>query len=293
MPKVVGIKFAESSMPIFYADNGLGLDVDDFCICPVDDYEVTGFVAGVQCAVGKTEPDGHYREVIRKADEGEIKAWKQLKIREKEAMDICREKAEKHKLNIKISRVRFDDRNNKIIFNFTADKRVDFRELVRDLASTLRSRIELWQIGVRDEARYVDGFGVCGCRLCCAAFIKDFQPVTIRMAKNQDIFLSPNKLSGCCGRLMCCLAYEEKQYVEFADKSVPMGSDVKTESIQGVIIERNLIGQTYVIQDKNENKHTVAHGDIIQVLSSKRDHDNESDDSSSNQNQKPDTPDNA
>ena len=143
--------------------------------------------------------------------------------------------------------------------------KVDFRELVRDLAAALRSRIELWQIGVRDEAREIDGFGICGCRLCCSAYIKEFQPVTIRMAKNQDIFLSPSKLSGCCGRLMCCLAYEESDYIEMAKNAASVGAYVKGEGFEGLVVERNLIAGTYVVRDDKENRQTIKHELIREI----------------------------
>lgn len=262
MLKIVGIKFSNISMPRFFATNGMELMEGDFCLCPVEDRTEIGYICSKGVRVCHDCEENLYPRIIRKATDNEILMWEKQKERESEALQICREKAQHHKLNIKISSVKFDDQNNKIVFNFTADKRVDFRELVRDLASTLRSRIELWQIGVRDEARNMDGFGVCGCRLCCSSFIKDFQPVTIRMAKNQDIFLSPNKLSGCCGRLMCCLSYEENQYIESARTAAEVGDRITTKDISGIVVERNLLNMTYMIQDEHENRHHIRHSDI-------------------------------
>ena len=263
--KVAGVKFTEISMPRYFAVEGLELKQDDFCICPIGDREETGFVASMETRSNAAASSGRYPKVLRKATDADIEEWKELKKREKRALDICRQKALDHKLTLKVTNVRFDDKNNKTIFHFTADKRVDFRELVRDLASTLRSRIELWQIGVRDEARHIDGLGICGRRLCCSGFLKDFQPVTIRLAKNQDIFLSPAKLSGCCGRLICCLAFEEKLYRELSEKAAPIGSFVRAKNLQGTVIERNLLNQTYVIQDQNDNKYMIDHSQILEM----------------------------
>jgi cell fate regulator YaaT (PSP1 superfamily) len=263
MLNVVGIKFSVISMPRYYTDTKIIMQEGCFCVCPVDDREEIGYVASREYRCEKAVKNGNYPEVIRKASEEEISQWNEQKDRERKTIEICKEKAIKHNLQIKVTDVCFDNKNNKIIFHFTSDKRVDFRELVRDLAGTLRSRIELWQIGVRDEARKIDGLGICGNRLCCASFLKNFQPVTIRLAKNQDIFLSPNKLSGCCGRLMCCLAFEEEQYRNIAETSYAIGSRVKTNDVSGVIIERNLLCRTYIIKEANDNKVTVKHEEII------------------------------
>lgn len=265
MVKLVGIKFSEISMPKYYVDEGLDLKIGDFCVCLWGEYESTGFVSAVEYRSTEEIPMRPLYKVIRKATEEDIEKWKALKERERNAIQACREKALKYNLVMKISNVRFDDANNKIIFHFTADKRVDFRELVRDLAATLRARIELWQIGVRDEAREIDGYGVCGQRLCCAGFLREFKPVTIRMAKNQDIFLSPAKLSGCCGRLMCCLEYEEEAYKKLGVNAPEVGAFVKTKSQEGFVLERNLILQTFVLQDANENKYNIKFDQIVEM----------------------------
>ena len=265
MLKVLGVQCADWSMPRYFDANGQEINNGEFCVCQVDDHEELGYVANIEFRCDLAAEKNIYPKVLRKAEEPEVEQWRRLKEREVNALNICREKANKHNLNIKISNVRFDDKNNKVIFHFTSDKRVDFRELVRDLAAALRSRIELWQIGVRDEAREIDGFGICGCRLCCSAYIKEFQPVTIRMAKNQDIFLSPSKLSGCCGRLMCCLAYEESDYIEMAKNAASVGAYVKGEGFEGLVVERNLIAGTYVVRDDKENRQTIKHEQIREI----------------------------
>ncbi|HOE63972.1 MAG TPA: regulatory iron-sulfur-containing complex subunit RicT [Candidatus Sumerlaeota bacterium] len=265
MVKLVGIKFSDISMPKYYVDEGLELKIGDFCVCLWGEFETTGYVCAIEHRYTEEIPMRPLFKVIRKATEEEVEKWKALKERERSAIQCCREKALKYNLVMKISNVRFDDANNKIIFHFTADKRVDFRELVRDLAASLRARIELWQIGVRDEAREIDGYGVCGQRLCCAGFLREFKPVTIRMAKNQDIFLSPAKLSGCCGRLMCCLEYEEEEYKKLGANAPEVGAYVKTQNQEGYILERNLLMQTCVLQDANENKYNIKFDQIVEM----------------------------
>ena len=263
MIHIAAVKFSERSMPKYYVMNGMELKIGDYCICPLDKREEIGFVTNLEYKPKLERRGRPLPSIIRKADKEDIENWRKLKEREENALNLCRQKARDHNLVIKVTDVRFDDKNNKIIFHFTADKRVDFRELVRDLASALHSRIELWQIGVRDEARQLDGMGICGLRLCCANFLREFQPVTIRLAKNQDIFLSPNKLSGCCGRLMCCLAYEEEQYRKMAGDAPCVGDIVTTEKLTGTVIERNLISKTCVVQDNTNNKYTVSFSNIV------------------------------
>jgi cell fate regulator YaaT (PSP1 superfamily) len=261
---IAGVKFSEKAMPKYFLTENPEIKTGDFCICSVEDREDTGFIVSMETRCDCAIKAGLYPKILRKAQVEEIEKWKELKKREENAIQMFRQKALQHNLIIKIADVHFDDKNNKTVFHFTSDKRVDFRELVRDLASALHSRIELWQIGVRDEARQIDGYGICGRRLCCSGFIREFQPVTIRLAKNQDIFLSPTKLSGCCGRLMCCLAYEEEFYKELAKNAAPIGSFIRTQNSQGIVIERNLLNQTYVMQDENENKSVIKQLQIIE-----------------------------
>jgi cell fate regulator YaaT (PSP1 superfamily) len=253
-------------MPCFFDANGVELKLGDFCVVEAGDEEEVGFVASLEMRADVAHASHSLPKVRRLASPEEIEKWKQLKKREREAIDLCKEKVKKHGLTMKITNVRFDERKNKVVFNFTADKRVDFRELVRDLAAALKSRIELWQIGVRDEAKVLDGYGICGRRLCCAGFIRNFVPITIKMAKDQDIFLAPSKLSGVCGRLMCCLSYEESLYHELSRGAPPIGATVKTERVEGLVIDRNLVRQTFTIQDSAGHRHRVGRSDIREVF---------------------------
>ena len=294
MEKKVGIRFKTGGKVYDFSCGVFVLNIGDQVIVETEKGLGFGSVEIAPKLIEKNNlPSKPLKTVFRKANAKDLNQVSKNRIFEREAHAYCLKSINKLGLKMNLFSVESTFDASRLTFFFTADGRVDFRQLVKTLAKQFRVRIEMRQVGIRNQAKMCGGMGRCGRVFCCSSFMEKFEPVSIRMAKQQGLSLNPTKISGQCGRLMCCLAYEEKQYVEFADKSVPMGSDVKTESIQGVIIERNLLGQTYVIQDKNENKHTVAHGDIIQVLSSKRDQDKESDDSSSHQNQKSDTPDNA
>jgi len=267
MAKVAAVKFGEIQMPRVYLAGEIEIKEGNFCVVPDPKGEAVGFVASVEShTCPMAEQCDHFPRIIRLATEDEIAKWRTLKAREREAILICKRKVEEHGLPMKISTVEIDDAHNKVVFHFTADKRVDFRALVRDLAATLHARIELWQIGVRDEAKIIDGFGICGGRLCCAGFFREFKAISIRMAKNQDIALAPSKLSGCCGRLMCCLAYEEPAYVEMAQGVPPVGALVRTDLSEGIVVDRNILRQTVQIMDRDDNLHTVMVAEIREVV---------------------------
>ena len=181
------------------------------------------------------------RPVLRLATENDRRTAQLCRQKEKDAFRICQKKIAEHKLEMKLVRVECNFDSSKILFFFTADGRVDFRELVKDLASVFRARIELRQIGVRDESKMIGGLGICGQPFCCSRFLKDFQPVSIKMAKEQGLSLNPTKISGACGRLMCCLAYEESAY-EYLNSIMPMvGSTVRTPDGLGTVLEVNPI----------------------------------------------------
>lgn len=181
------------------------------------------------------------KNIIRKADGKDIEKLASNKKKEEEAFSICMEKIRKHNMQMKLINVEYTFDGNKIIFYFTADGRVDFRELVKDLASIFKTRIELRQIGVRDEAKMLGGLGPCGRPCCCSQFLGDFQPVSIRMAKEQNLSLSPTKISGLCGRLMCCLNYENEHYKAVRKMMPKVGSVIKTEDGEAEVVEANAI----------------------------------------------------
>ncbi len=181
------------------------------------------------------------KNVIRKADDEDLRHVRENREKEKEAFSICLEKIKKHELDMKLIDVEYTFDNNKVLFYFTADGRVDFRELVKDLASVFRTRIELRQIGVRDEAKMMGAIGACGRPLCCSTHLAEFHPVSIKMAKEQSLSLNPTKISGTCGRLMCCLKYEQDTYEYLLKKSPKVDAVVQTPNGPGVVVQINLL----------------------------------------------------
>lgn len=192
--------------------------------------------------------------------------------KEKEAFDICMKKIEKHKLEMKLIRVEYSFDGNKILFYFTANGRVDFRELVKDLAGVFRTRIELRQIGVRDEAKMMGGLGVCGRPLCCNAFLTDFQPVSIKMAKEQNLSLNPTKISGTCGRLMCCLKHEHETYEELNHITPPVGAIVKTPQGNGTVSAASLLKGIVKVKLDREDENALSTFSVEEVKILKRPH---------------------
>ena len=180
-------------------------------------------------------------EIIRVATDEDVKKHEENKRKQVAAFGICLKKIEMHGLKMKLIDAEYTFDNNKILFYFTADGRIDFRDLVKDLAAIFKTRIELRQIGIRDEAKMVGGLGVCGRVLCCKGFLGDFQPVSIKMAKEQGLSLNPTKISGTCGRLMCCLKYEQEAYEDLNSRVPRVGSIVKTDEGQGTVILVNLL----------------------------------------------------
>lgn len=193
-------------------------------------------------------PDNGLKKALRKAGESEVIRHQSNKAAEQKALEICRQKVVVHNLQMKVADCEFQLDGNKITFYFTAEKRVDFRELVKDLAGVYHTRIELRQIGVRDEAKRLDGYGVCGRRLCCSTWISEFGPITTQAAKEQNLPLNPNKLAGVCGRLKCCLMYERDFYnwaiAQFPDLAKP----IKTEKGEGLILKIDIFKDTFTVK---------------------------------------------
>lgn len=256
MVEVVGIRFKKAGK-IYYFDPGdLELDTNSYAIV-----ETARGVEYGQVVVGKktvTENDVVFplKKVIRVATDEDYKQVLANKEMAVEAMKLCQEKIKQHKLEMKLIDVEYTFDRNKVIFYFTAEGRVDFRELVKDLAFVFRTRIELRQIGVRDEAKMLGGIGPCGRILCCSTFLGDFEPVSIKMAKDQNLSLNPVKISGLCGRLMCCLKYENDHY-ETAKQELPdVGQRVVTPMGSGRVIGLNIL-ERLVQVDVTEVGRTV------------------------------------
>lgn len=211
------------------------------------------------------------KSIIRIATEKDMKIVEQNAAKEQTAAKICQEKIAAHKLDMKLVDVECTFDNNKLLFYFTAESRVDFRELVKDLAAVFRTRIELRQIGVRDEAKMLGGLGICGRPFCCKTFLSEFQPVSIKMAKEQGLSLNPTKISGTCGRLMCCLKYEQDFYEEELKVTPKVGAYVKTPDFKGYVEEVNLLtGKLRVKPEKSDEAAVVYDkADIIVIKDGK------------------------
>ena len=201
--------------------------------------------------------------VIRKATEEDEKVHADIKKKEARAFEICEEKIRQHELDMKLVEVEYNFEGSKILFFFTSEGRVDFRELVKDLAGVFRTRIELRQIGVRDEAKLLGGLGICGRPFCCSSFLGDFQPVSIKMAKVQNLSLNPTKISGTCGRLMCCLKYEQEAYEDAAKRLPRVNTPIETPAGQGTVSDVNLLRETVTVKYENTvDKKTYKYSSI-------------------------------
>ncbi|MTI82081.1 MAG: stage 0 sporulation family protein [Firmicutes bacterium] len=254
--KVVGIRF-KAAGKIYYFDPGdFELQIGDFAIVETTRGIEFGMVVVGPKEVEEEEVVAPLKSVIRKATDEDRAQLQENNNNEQDAYKICMEKIEKHDLPMKLIEVEQTFDGNKIIFYFTADGRVDFRELVKDLAAVFRTRIELRQIGVRDEAKMLGGLGCCGRELCCNSWLAEFEPVSIRMAKDQNLSLNPTKISGICGRLMCCLKYENEVYEEAKKQFPEYGTNVNTESGEGKIIGFNIFRDSVSVELK-ENKHVM------------------------------------
>ncbi|CDC79802.1 pSP1 C-terminal domain protein [Clostridium sp. CAG:964] len=254
MTEVIGVRFKDVGKIYYFDPNSVPLKIGDYVIVETARGVECGQVAMANKQLEDTEILFPLKKMIRKATEKDLECLKQNKEKGKKAFKICEEKILQHNLDMKLVDVEYTLDNNKILFYFTADGRVDFRALVKDLASVFRTRIELRQIGVRDEAKMLGGIGVCGRPFCCSSFLGEFQPVSIKMAKEQGLSLSPVKISGTCGRLMCCLKYEQDAYSDLLRKTPKVGAIVNTPDGKGTVVEQNLItGVLKVSLDKSEN----------------------------------------
>jgi len=244
MIEIVGVRFKKVGKIYYFAPGNLNLKKGNHVIVETARGIEYGTVEIENRFIEEDLVIQPLKNVVRAATQDDALKNQQNKEREKEAFGICISKIKKHGLGMKLIDVELTFDLNKIIFYFTADGRVDFRELVKELASVFRTRIELRQIGVRDEAKMLNGIGVCGRTLCCATFLGDFTPVSIKMAKDQNLSLNPSKISGICGRLMCCLKYEEDTYEEL-NKNLPGEGDIiRTEDGDGEVLSVNVLGQT-------------------------------------------------
>lgn len=251
MVTVVGVRFKKAGKIYYFSPDNLDIKKNNNVIV-----ETARGVEFGECVIGPKEIEeseivSPLKNVLRIATEEDIERHNDNKSKEKEAFEICTQKIQQHNLKMKLIDVEYTFDNNKVIFYFTADGRVDFRELVKDLASIFRTRIELRQIGVRDEAKMIGGLGPCGRTMCCSTFLGDFAPVSIKMAKEQNLSLNPTKISGICGRLMCCLNYEQDTYEHIRKKLPKVESIVDTPYGRGEVIYNSVVKESVKVKIKN------------------------------------------
>lgn len=253
MIKVVSVRFKENGRNYFFDPSDLELAVGDKVIVESAGGLSFGIVSEGERMVAEEAVVKELKKVVRKATEKDIAQLNENRQKEDKAFSICERKISDHNLEMKLVSVEYSFDGSKITFFFTADGRVDFRDLVKDLVSHFHTRIELHQIGVRDEARMLGGLGICGRPYCCKQFLNDFEPVSIKMAKEQGLSLNPTKISGSCGRLMCCLKYEQNAYDDLIKITPSVGSTVKYNGELGTVIDVNLITGNLIVKPKSED----------------------------------------
>ncbi|MBP5384177.1 MAG: stage 0 sporulation family protein [Lachnospiraceae bacterium] len=256
MKRVIGIRFRTAGKIYYFDPKNLEIKRGDHVIVETARGVEYGTVVMPPTDIEDSKITQPLKSVMRKATEEDSKTEEKNREKEKEAFKICQEKIRKHQLEMKLIDAEYTFDNNKVLFYFTADGRIDFRELVKDLAAVFKTRIELRQIGVRDETKILGGIGVCGRPLCCHTYLADFAPVSIKMAKEQNLSLNPTKISGICGRLMCCLKNEEETYEELNRKLPNVGDSVTTEDgLKGEVASVNVLRQLVkVIVDVDDEK---------------------------------------
>ena len=265
MIKIVGIRFKKAGKIYYFDPNELDIKKGDYVIV-----ETARGIEFGECVIGIKDVTedvvvAPLKSVIRIANSEDIAKHKDNKAKEEEALNICLSKINDHNLDMKLIDVEYTFDNNKVIFYFTADGRVDFRELVKDLATVFKTRIELRQIGVRDEAKMIGGLGPCGRTMCCSSFLGDFTSVSIKMAKEQNLSLNPTKISGICGRLMCCLNYEQSTY-EYIRKKLPkVGSLVKTDDGNGEVVANNTVKESVKVRIKKGDEDAIQDYKIYDI----------------------------
>ena len=267
--EVVDIQFRPGQKVYYFAPGGLRLKLNDHVIIDTARGPEYGICAGGNHLIPEKDVVAPLRAVLRKATAQDEKTVAENREKEKKAFLVCMEKIEEQKLDMQLvsAEVAFD--GSKILFFFTADERVDFRELVKSLASVFHTRIELRQIGVRDKAKMVGGLGICGRPFCCASFLDDFQPVSIKMAKTQNLSLNPTKISGTCGRLMCCLKYEQDAYEDLLRSAPKLDSFVDTPEGRGTVVEVDLLRSRVKVRLEDQPETiTVVKNEELAVLRS-------------------------
>ncbi len=271
MPKVVGIRFHGNGKAYHFNPGEHLLHQGDAVIVETVQGVELGFVSDEVVELPVEKLVAPLKEIMRVATAEDMAQYEANRVKEAEAFKACQSKIEARGLEMHLVDVEYTFDGHKIIFYFTADGRVDFRELVKDLASVFRIRIELRQIGVRDEARMIGGLGICGRELCCCSFLTDFVPVSIKMAKEQSLSMNPAKISGCCGRLMCCLKYEQDAYEDAHSRMPRPGHVVTTPEGQGLVESINLLKETVTVRlDRGGEADQVTFpNEVVEIIGGK------------------------
>ena len=265
MKKIIGVRFKKPGKIYFFDPGNLEINKNDNVIVETTMGEEIGIVVIPKREIKEEKLTTPLKKVIRVANKNDLDSLEKYKKKEPEALKICKEKIKKSKLDMNLIDVEYKFDGSKILFYFTADGRIDFRELVKDLASVFRTRIELRQIGVRDEVKRIGGNGVCGRELCCCTFLNNFETVSIKMAKEQNIALNPSKISGNCGRLMCCLKYEQDVYSEKLSRLPKVGAIVKTEAGEGTVEGVEVLKEVLKVKIKDGDDYTYKKFDAKDV----------------------------
>ncbi len=256
MVNIIGVRFKKPGKIYFFDPQDMVIEKNDDVIVETSMGDEIGKVVVVNREIDETKMATPLKKVLRKATADDLASQKKYKEKEPEALEICKEKIKKYNLEMDLTDVEYRFDGSKILFYFIADGRIDFRDLVKDLASVFKTRIELRQIGVRDEVKRIGGNGVCGRELCCCSFLDNFETVSIKMAKEQGIALNPAKISGNCGRLMCCLKYEQDVYAEKGARLPKVGAIVKTPAGEGTVEGVEILKELVNVKIKNGEDFT-------------------------------------
>lgn len=249
MPLIVGVRFRPATkMYYFGAEDLPDLSVGDYVVVDTSRGEDAGMVVQAPTEIAPEDVIGDLKPVMRRADANEVREMHRLREREQSTLDRCRELVAEYKLDMKVLRAEYNFDGSRLLFYFTAEGRVDFRDLVRALARTFKTRIDLHQVGVRDEAKLIGSLGICGRLLCCRDWLPEFNKVSIRMAKHQNLSLNPLEISGACGRLLCCLAYEDEFYSLMKGVLPKRGQTVQVEEGAGVVADVNVVTEKVTVR---------------------------------------------
>ncbi len=267
MTEIIGVRFKTGGKIYYFSPEKLKIQTGSHVIVETARGVECGEVVIENKMVKDDDIIAPLKPVMRVATKNDMKTMEANKLKEEQAFKICDEKIAKHKLDMNLVEVECTFDNNKLLFYFTAENRVDFRELVKDLAAVFRTRIELRQIGVRDEAKMLGGLGICGRTYCCKKFLGEFQPVSIKMAKEQSLSLNPTKISGACGRLMCCLKYEQEAYEDLLKITPKVGAYISTPAGKGHVTEVNLLTGVLKVKMESDNATiTTCKRDEVKIL---------------------------